>query len=335
MKSTLILFLSLLSFCGLAQDDRPIVIASASMIADMASRIAGDQLDVKCIVPIGGDPHMHEPTPGDAKLVSSADLIIINGLTFEGWIKEVIESTNTDAPVVVATNGISPISSDEFKKSTDPHAWMDVSLALTYIRNIRDGFIQLLPEQQATFEANYEAYKKELEELDQYIEAQIKSLPEKKRILITSHDAFQYYGQRYGIRLEAVMGTSTDADVQTSDIIRLSKIIEENQIPAVFVESTINPKLLKQLAKDNKISVGGQLYADSIGDEDSSAPTYIDMMRYNTNTIVEALKGQLTGGFDKIAKQEDAQPSNSFLLYGLLGLFLLVGIIFVARKINA
>ena len=165
--------------------------------------------------------------------------------------------------------------------------------------------------------------------MDTYILEKINSIPKEKRILITSHDAFQYYGRKYGIKLEAILGVSTDADVQTSDITRLNKVIRESKVPAVFIESTINPKLLKQLAKDNDIVVGGELYADSIGDEDSDAPTYIDMLKHNTDTITKGLMLEQK----KEGLSQESQ-SNNYLLYGLLSLVFVGGFIFLARKLN-
>src|SRR5690606_14384081 len=153
----------------------------------------------------------------------------------------------------------------------------------------------------------------------------------KKRILITSHDAFQYYGRRYGIRLESIMGTSTDADVQTADIMRVSKIIRESEVPAIFAESTINPKLMQQLAKDNKIRIGGQLFTDSVGDKDSPAPTYYDMLKHNTVTIVNALRDAQMDDLGSTGKTNDVQ---NLLFYALIGVLFFGGFFIVYKKLN-
>ncbi len=207
------------SVCLLQAQKKPSVVATASMIADMARQIGGDLVDVKSIVPIGGDPHIYDPTPMAAQMAADADLVLRNGLTFEGWLNELVENSGTDANIVTVTDGIKPIESLMYENAADPHAWMDVSLVITYVKNIRDALIKLLPDNRDQIEENYQAYKLKLVELDRYIKTQIQSIPEGKRILITSHDAFQYYGRRYGIQLESILGTSTDADVQTSDII--------------------------------------------------------------------------------------------------------------------
>ena len=331
MRILFVTLFSLFTYSTAMAQAKPQVVATASMLLDMAQNIAGDHLEVKCIVPIGSDPHLHDPTPRDARLVANAQMVLKNALTFEGWLDELIRNSGTEAKIITVTEGISPIASDQYKNAKDPHAWMDVSLGLQYIKNIKNAFVELAPEHAASFEQNYANYKKQLEELDQFILDEIKKIPAEKRILITSHDAFQYYGRRYGIKLEAVIGTSTDAEVRTSDITRLNKVIKENKIPAVFVESTINPKLLQQLARDNDIQIGGELYADSIGDKDSPAPSYIEMMRHNTEMIVKALSRDIS----EVANTTQEETSgNRWILFGLVGLLFVGGFVMVFRRMN-
>ena len=321
---------------GWAQDKK-LVVATASMIGDMAENIAGGEVIVKTIVPIGGDPHLYEPTPKDAQLANKADLVLKNGLTFEGWLNDLIANSGTKAKTVRVTEGIKHIESAAYKNSADPHAWMDGSLGLIYIKNIKEALVELAPEHKETFEFNYGVYKKQLEDLDQYIKDQVETIPASQRILITSHDAFQYYGRRYGIQLEAILGTSTDAEVQTSDILRLNKVIQTSKVPAVFIESTINPKLLEQLAKDNQIVVGGQLYADSIGDKDSPAPSYIDMLKYNTDVIVKALSGQVASGKTAAttgSHETHQKEGSNWMLWGAIGALMLGSFLLVARMVK-
>ncbi len=329
-KISLFLILNFFTLVGFAQEKKTVV-ATASMMADMAKNIAGGMVNVECIVPIGGDPHLHEPTPRDAQMVNRADLIIKNGLTFEGWLNELIENSGTKAKTIRVTEGIQPIQSVEYENSADPHAWMDASLGLTYIKNIKEALSELDPDNADIYTFNYGVYKKQLEDLDQYIKTEIQKIPTQKRVLITSHDAFQYYGRAYGIRLEAILGTSTDAEAQTSDIIRLNKVIKSNNVPALFIESTINPKLLKQLAKDNDIEIGGQLYADSIGDEESPAPTYIDMLKHNTDVMVAALSRELN---PEKALSSDGDTENSWLLWGIIAALLIGGFVLMIRMQN-
>lgn len=315
----------------LGAQELPLVVTSASIFADMAENISGGKVKVKMIVPIGGDPHIYEPTPGDAQLIAKADLILVNGLTFEGWLSELIENSGTKAKVVTITKGVKPIESLTYQNSTDPHAWMDASFGQIYIKNIKEALSELAPDNADIFEFNYGLYHQQLQDMDQYIQEQINAIPERKRILITSHDAFRYYGQRYGIKVEAILGTSTDAEAQTSDIIRLNKIIKESGVPALFIETTVNPKLLEQLATDNKIEIGGQLYSDSIGDKKSPAPTYLDMLKYNTQTIVNALSKEITD----VAESEDKTSKSNFVLIAIIGLLLVGGFFLVFRKLNA
>lgn len=330
MKNYLFFFLALILTQSVFGQEKKTVVSTASIFADMAEVIAGDLLEVKTIVPIGGDPHLYEPTPADAKLVADADLIIKNGLTFEGWLTELIANSGTKAEVKLITEGVKPIESLTYQNSTDPHAWMDAQNGLIYIKNIKDALVKLDPENADKYEFNYDYYRQQMEDVDQYIKSEIAKIPVERRIVITSHDAFQYYGRAYGLRLEAVLGTSTDAEVQVSDIERLTKVINESGIPAVFVETTVNPKLLRQLATDNDVEVGGKLYSDSIGDQDSPAPTYLEMLKYNTNTIVRALTKE-----KKTAEAtESTGGDNSFVLYGILGLLLIGGFFLVARKMG-
>ena len=314
---------------GQAQD-KPLVVSTASIFADMAEVIGGNLIEVQSIVPIGGDPHIYEPTPANAQLVNKADLILMNGLTFEGWLNELIENSGTKATVKLITEGITPITSEKYINSSDPHAWMDANNGLIYIENIKNALIELDPAHEQEYTFNYELYKQQIEELDREIAEQINSIPANQRILITSHDAFRYYGQRYGIQVEAVLGTSTDADVQTSDMVRLNKVIKSSKVPAVFIETTVNPKLLQQMASDNDIEIGGLLYSDSIGDKDSPAPTYLDMLRYNTQTIVEALSREI----DITAQQEKPSSRNNYALFGLLGVLLIGGFLILYRRLN-
>ncbi len=327
MKKYALLLFSLLVFNYLNGQEKKLILGTASIFDDMAKNIAGDLFDIQTIVPIGGDPHIYEPTPADAKLIAKADLIFKNALTFEGWLDGLIESAGGDAEVVTITEGIPAIHST-YKGSSDPHAWMDASYGLIYIENIKNALVKFDPDNKEVYEFNYGVYRRQLEDMDAYIFEQVKKIPEKRRVLITSHDAFQYFGRRYGIQLESVIGISTDAEAQTSDIIRLNKVIKESGVPAVFIETTVNPKLLKQIAEDNNVVIGGSLYSDSIGEKDSPAPTYLDMLKYNTDTIVKALSQETK------PSQVPENKGSGWLLWGGLALLLATGFFVVWKKVN-
>jgi len=328
-------YVIILALCALGvsvqSQDKPVVISTASMMNDMAKNIGGENFSYATIVPIGSDPHLYEPTPGDARTCHSASIILMNGLTFEGWLAKLIENSGTGAVIRTITEGVVAIASEQYTNATDPHAWMSAANGLIYSQNIRDVFIAFMPEKEQEFRANYTSYKAEIEALDQYISRKISSIPKEKRILITSHDAFQYYGRRYQIRLEAILGTSTDADVQTSDVRRLNEVIRSTAVPAVFIESTISPRLLGQIAKDNGIVIGGKLYADSLSEEDGPAGTYLKMLRYNTDVIYEGLILPRYGTEEEIAHVEKAYNWLWGLLLAPIALALIV---FVARIIN-
>ncbi|MDQ3015624.1 MAG: zinc ABC transporter substrate-binding protein [Bacteroidota bacterium] len=316
---------------GQTEGKKPLVVSSASMFADIAANIGGDLIETATIVPIGGDPHIYEPTPGDVQLIVKADLILQNGFTFEGWISELIKNSGTKATVVTITEGILPIVSPKHQNATDPHAWMEPLNGMIYAQNIRNAIRTLLPEHAEKINANFAAYVKQLEDLDIYIRDALAKVDTSKRILITSHDSFHYYGNRYGVRLESVLGTSTDADVRTSDLVRLNEIIQTFKIPVVFIESTINPKLLQQVAADNKIKIGGKLYSDSLGDKNSPADTYINLIKQNTDVIVNGLLGNSPAASDTSGATKGT--SKWFIILGvvfLLGILL----IWVFRRKN-
>ncbi len=296
-----------------AQNQKPLVVSTASIFADMVSAIGDTLVESVSIVPIGGDPHIYEPTPRDVRMLAKADLILINGLTFEGWISDLIHNSGTAASVYTLTDGIEPITSEAHQNATDPHAWMDPNNGKIYAINIKNALLKILPEYQAQILSNYESYTTQLDDLDAYIQERINTIEPAKRVLITSHDSFHYYGRRYGVQLESLLGTSTDADVRTSDLMRINKVIQENNIPVVFIESTINPKMLEQIAEDNKIAIGGKLYSDSLGDKDSPADTYLNMVRSNTNVIVNGLTSAISVG-------DDASTDSSTRTVMILGI---------------
>ena len=208
---------------------------------------------------------------------------------------------------------------------------MSARNGLIYIRNIRDALVTLAPVYTEEFNFNYNIYRQQLEDLDQQMEEMLGAIPRHKRILITSHDAFRYFGQRYGVRVEAVLGTSTDAEVQTSDIRRLNRVLQESEVPAVFIESTINPKLLQVLAKDNNVVIGGSLYADSLGDEDSPGSTYLGMLEHNARTIVDGLSRDRS---TVTHPEEEEGTTERYILFGIILLLMVGSFFFMVYKLN-
>ncbi len=311
--------------------DKIRIVTSASIFQDMAANIGKEKVESISIVPIGGDPHLYEPKPSDAQLVKSADIILVNGLTFEGWITKLIENSGTTAKTYTITKGVDAIKSDTYENAADPHAWMDASNGMIYIRNIKDALIEKDPANSEFYSRNYETYKQEIAELDKYITSSIKTIPEKKRILVTSHDAFAYFGKKYGLELNALKGISTEAEIQMSDMVRVKNRINESGVPAIFVESTIDPKVIQQIAKDNNIEVGGELFADSLGDEDSEGATYTTMLKHNTDIIVNALSREVYAH----TKGDNDNSVLDFLIYILMGFLMLGGLGILISKFNS
>jgi ABC-type Zn uptake system ZnuABC Zn-binding protein ZnuA/ABC-type Mn2+/Zn2+ transport system ATPase subunit len=267
------------------------VVATTSIIADITSKIGGDKVSVKSLVPVGSDPHLFDPVPSDAEMIAQADLIFRNGLTLEGWLDKLLFNSGTKAEIVTVTTGVEAIAHETYENAYDPHAWMSCKNAIIYAENISWALAELMPEHKAFFENNCKIYTKELEALNEWVIKQLRSISEKHKVLVTSHDAFRYFANDYGLRVISVLGTSTDADININDLNSLIQDVKKLGLPAIFVESTINPKLLKQVAHDQGIRIGGKLFADSLGDEESGAETYIKMIRHNTRTIVSGLTG--------------------------------------------
>jgi len=207
---------------------------------------------------------------------------------------------------------------------------MTAQNGMIYVRNIRDALIELDPFNKQVYEFNAGVYLQQLESLDQDIFRQIESIPEAQRILITSHDAFRYFGRHYGIQVEAALGTSTDAEVQTNDVNRLTRVVRESGVPAIFVESTINPKLIRQIATDNGVIIGGSLYADSLADPDHPAGTYEGMLKYNTATIVAALTHQVADAGIGLGPDTGQQ----LMLLGIILAVMLGAFFFMVVRLN-
>ncbi len=310
---------------------KPKIVATTTIISDITSQIAGDKVNVISLVPIGGDPHLFEPIPQDAIKITEADLILMNGLTLEGWLNEFIENSGTKAKVVTTTKGITPIESSAYANSPDPHAWMDASNGIIYAENIKNALVDLDAQNKDFYEKNFADYKIKLEKLNIQIRAMLDSIPQEKRVLITSHDAFQYYGRKYGIRLESILGTSTDAQAQTSDINRLYQVISESKVPAIFIESTINPQTMMQIARDTKIRIGGKLYADSLGQPDTEAGTYIGMLLWNTRNIMNGLLGRMTQ--EENTTDNNKGSNSNWVFIGIIAILLTGGTWYMFRKV--
>jgi zinc/manganese transport system substrate-binding protein len=291
--------LSLVAPPATASDDRRVkAVATFSILGDMLREVGGDRVEVTTLVGADGDAHVYQPTPADARSVAAAQVVLVNGLGFEGWIERLITSSGFKGTVIVASAGVTPLTTPEehetgdeehHRHTVDPHAWQNLGNGEIYVRNIAQGLIAADPEGAAVYAANAERYRAEIAALDAEVRAAISALPPDRRTIVTSHEAFGYYGSAYGIRLLAPEGVSTEAEASAGDVARLIRQIRAEQIPAVFVESITDPRLIERIRKETGAAVGGTLYSDALSGPDGPAASYLQMFRYNTRTLITAL----------------------------------------------
>lgn len=290
-------------------------IASFSILADMVKNVGGDRVDVTELVGSDGDTHEFNPTPADAKKLARADVFFVNGLGFEGWMERLESSSGFKGATVVATTGVKARKIDKDDDAhhedaddddhdehadarhhdhgdMDPHAWQDLANGEIYVANIRDGLIAADPDGKAVYERNAEKYIAAVKKEDAAVKAALASLPQSHRRIITSHDAFGYFGDAYGLEIVAPEGISTASEPSAKDVAKIIRQIREDQIPAVFLENITNAKMLEQIAKESGAKIGGTLYSDALSGKDGPAPTYIDMFKHNVGTLTSALSSQ-------------------------------------------
>lgn len=324
------------------------VVATFSILGDMVKRIGGEHVNVATLVGADGDTHVYQPTPAAARTLSKAQLLVVNGLQYEGWIDRLIDASDFKGVRVVATENIEPIvydgehsehdehddhdkhsadeehadnkehadeahaddkehadeehakheEGDEHEASDahhhdhgafDPHAWHSLSDAVHYVDNITAALAQLNPDQANTFNQNRAEYVAEIKSLDAEIRDLLGAIPENRRTIVTSHDAFQYFARDYGLTFVAPQGVSTDSEATAQDIAGLIKLIREKEITAVFLEKITDPRLLKRIADETGASIGGTLYTGALSQPDGPASTYIAFIRHNAQTLAHAL----------------------------------------------
>ena len=258
--------------------------------------VGGDRVEVTTLVGPNSDAHVYSPAPADAKKVAAAKVVITNGLGFEGWMARLVRASGSKAAPVVATKGIKPRKQAAHGHShghghddTDPHAWQSVANAKIYVANIRAALIAADPAGKAAYEANAAAYLEKLDALDKEVREAVAAIPQERRRIITSHDAFGYFQAAYGIEFIAPQGVSTESEASARDVGRIITQIKRQKIPAVFLENVTDPRLIQRIAAESGAKVGGQLYSDALTDEKGAAPTYIDMIRHNIKQLVSAL----------------------------------------------
>ncbi len=276
--------------------DKLRIVATTTMIEDLARRIAGDDATVVGIMKPGEDPHIYDVRPQDAELIRKAHVVLMNGFHLEATLADIAQQHAGDARVVhlAEASGIEPLKSDgALSGAPDPHLWMNAAHFRRYAEVARDAIIAADPDHADAYRRRADAYIAELEALDDWIREQVATVPRERRVIVTSHDAFQYFGAAYDVDVHGVIGISTEQQPRPQDLQRLEALVRERGVRALFIETSVSQvlnNLVKKLAENTGANVGGTLYSDSLGDEGTPAGDYIGMMKHNTTTIVEALK---------------------------------------------
>lgn len=277
-------------------NQKPKVISTSTIIADLTARVGGEEIDHQDILKPGDDPHVYEPVPSDSVALEKADLILYNGYNLEPGLIKMINSTAVKAKKVAVGEAIKPLQLEkEGQKVPDPHVWGSAKNGIIMVEKIRDQLIELSPEDKEIFTANAAQLIRELENLDRWITAAIKTIPPSQRQLVTTHDAFQYYAHAYGLKVVGTLiGISTEEQPSAQTVKNLADAIKNLQVPAIFAETTINPALITTVAEEAGVKLAPQqLYSDSIGAVGTGGDSYVKMLKENTRSIVESLGGKV------------------------------------------
>jgi zinc/manganese transport system substrate-binding protein len=290
---------------GWAESEPVKVVATFSILADLVDNVGGDKVAVTTLVGPDADTHTYQPTPSDARAVAEAKLLVTNGLGLEGWLDRLRGAANSHAAIVVASTGIKPLTMEEEeddkaaasgtakpgkpRRVKDPHAWQNLANGQIYVANIVEGLVAVDPPNAAFYRQNGAAYTAQLAALDGKVKEMLAAVPKAKRRVITTHDAFQYYGRAYDVAFIAPLGISTDAEPSAGDIAKLERQIKRDKIKALFLENVTNGRLIEQIAKDTGAVVGPPLFSDALSKLDEPASTYIKMFEHNTASLRDGM----------------------------------------------
>jgi zinc/manganese transport system substrate-binding protein len=300
---------------ALAQD-KPVAVATFSILADLTQRVAGDHAQVLTLVGPNGDAHVFEPGPKESAELAQADLLVANGLGFEPWLHRLEDASGFKGKVIVASEGVTPLEGEEehegeahegeahegeeqeeeaheeghHHEGADPHAFQDLANAQIYVANIAKGLSEAAPAHAADFKANADKLIAEIAALDQRLKADFGAIPQAKRRVLTSHDAFHYFGRAYGIEFVSVQGLSTEAEPTPDDLVKVVRQARDGHLSAIFLENMSDPRLAETVAQESDVRVGGELYADALSDSSGPAADYLSLIRYNAKQLLAAMQ---------------------------------------------
>jgi zinc/manganese transport system substrate-binding protein len=275
----------LMSGPALAQD-KPVAVATFSILADLTQRVAGDYAQVLTLVGPNGDAHVFEPGPKESAELAHADLLIANGLGFEPWLQRLEDASGFIGKVVLASDGVTPLAAE----GVDPHAFQDLANAQIYVANIAKGLSEAAPDHAADFKANADKLIAEITALDQQLKAEFGAIPQEGRRVLTSHDAFHYFGRAYGIEFVSVQGLSTEAEPTADDLVKVVRQARDGHLSAIFLENMSDPRLAETVAQETGLRVGGELYADALSEADGPAPDYLSLVRHNAQQLLAGMQ---------------------------------------------
>jgi zinc/manganese transport system substrate-binding protein len=275
-------------FVVLPADAKVKAVASFTILADMASQVGGDRVEVTTIVGPYADAHVHEPKPGDAKAMAAADVVFVNGLAFEGFLDRLVLASGFTKDIVTASAGISELAAAD--GTIDPHAWHDIGNAKIYVKNIAQGLCKVDAGSCGLYQGNALAYSRKLDALDAEIKDQLAGIAVERRIVVTSHDAFAYLGRAYAITFLAPEGVNTESEASARDVARIIRQVRSEKATALFVENISDPRLVEQIASETGLQVGGELYSDALSDTSGPAPNFIQLMQHNATLLSQAMK---------------------------------------------
>ncbi|NQD88030.1 metal ABC transporter substrate-binding protein [Paenarthrobacter sp. CM16] len=272
-------------------DDKPVVLTTFTVLADIAKNVAGDKLRVESITKAGAEIHGYEPTPGDIRKAAQADLILDNGLNLEAWFAQFVE--DLDVPHAVVSDGVDvmPIAEDSYQGKPNPHAWMSPKNVQIYAGNMAKAFAKLDPSHASEFEANAKSYNAQLQSVQDEMVSKLAVLSEKQRALVTCEGAFSYLARDAGLKEVYIWAVNAEQQATPQQITRAIEFVKENQVPAVFCESTVSDAPMQQVVGATDATFGGTLYVDSLSEADGPVPTYLDLIRHDAKVITTALTG--------------------------------------------